>query len=246
MVQRKILDKKELEYFYNTKGLSQREIANEMKTTRFFVLKNFECYGICVRNQSEAQKLSVIKGLKSSQKGLIFNRDVSGKIAKKQKCISTDNDLSECGYKKKGIQSNGAIVWCLKEVCSFYDKKFYQNHKEKVKESARNYRRTPNGKLNGIKNHNRHKGKGFIPLNTKSKDFSDWHHIHPKLPFVVSIDRNIHMRCLGKKHYDSTNSASGWDIFVDFNSEITSLEYIESKIEIHYPILFKQYWFGDY
>lgn len=201
------------------------------------------------------------KGKEPWNKGIIHNNNILIKLLQEQPSINCDWDLTAFGYSKRILSRNGTITWVFRkyenariqrlrkansEKVKEYRKEYYQLHKEKLKKKVLDYQKTPKGKLTTIKSTNTHLGKGFISLNENLKITSDWHHIHKDLPFVISVDRKIHRANLGKKHYDLANSTMGWNIFVDKNSEITSLEYVESIIELNYPEQFKIYWFGNY
>lgn len=138
---------------------------------------------------------------------------------------------------------------------------YYENNREKEiqrrVEYGKLHRKEENKKIREWRKRNplkakaiekRHKLKGFIPLTDLLEEAFDWHHIHTKLPFVVAVQRKTHEKYGGssKKHCDLVNINSGWNIFVDDESDITSLEFVESVVEIKYPKQFEKYWFGDY
>lgn len=287
MKPKNLLEKKQLEYFYIEKKLSQEETANALKCNRTDIRNNLKYYSIHTRNPIEAQKLKVpwnkgltketnsslmIASLKISEftkgrlvwnKGIIQNDKILVKILQEQPSISCEDNLIAFGYSKKTISSNGAIVWVFRKYenaraqklrkqnpkgIKEYRKRYYQLHKEKLKKKVLDYQKTPRGKLTIFRSTNKHLQKGFIPL-TDSLDIEyNWHHIHKKLPFVIAISKRIHRKVGGRKenHCDLANAKSGWNIFIDKNSEVTSFEYVESIVELNYPEQFRQYWFGNY
>lgn len=209
-----------------------------------------------------AKKISETrKGMIPWNKDKIYNEKILIKILQRQSSISCEYNLAAFGYSKKTISPNSAIVWVFRKYENArarklrkanpqkvieYRKEYYKLHKENLKKKVSEYQKTSEGKLTAARSSNTHSEKGFVPLNEKSEMVSDWHHIHPKLPFVVSIDRKKHRAHLGKKHHDLANSATGWNIFIDKNFETTTSEYVESIVELNYPSQFRDYWFGNY
>ena len=189
-------------------------------------------------------------------KGKIRNDKIIIKIVKKQFHISTDYDLSSFGYRKQNPRSNGAIDWVLIEHANEivrdrrkedpdkfreYGRRNYEHHKQSYMERTKRWSKTKKGRISRAKQKYKHNQKGFVPLNTLIDIPSDWHHLHPQLPFVLSIDREIHRKYNGKKHYDSVNKEIGLNEIVG-----KSKEDIEYYIELNYPDEFKIYWFGNY
>ena len=127
-----------------------------------------------------------------------------------------------------------------------YIQEYYLKNKEHIKRKAILHSKTPKGRLAARKANARHREKGFILLTDILDIPFDWHHIHTNLPFVIAVNRKIHRITTGGDHYNQVNTDSGYDDFVDMNSEFTSKEFVEAKVEILYPEQFKQYWFGDY
>lgn len=256
MKPRKILNKDKLEEMYIKQSIPMYKVSVLMKCSRGCVENNLKYFGFPIRRGKEiytkppwnkgltketSPKLKIISeknrinqlGKIPGNKGMIYNRDIVLKIVKKQTGIHTDEDLSAFGYCKDGKYINGAINWRLKEYCRIHNKIYQKTEKGRDARARHKYRRNK---------------KGFIPLTKPLKVEFDWHHIHFKLPFVVPVPRNTHQSIPGvkEKHCNLTNSATGWNIFVDKDSEITPLEYVEFAVELNYPEQFRQYWFGDY
>lgn len=257
-----------------------------------------------------------------------MNKEIYEKIKSKQKFITTNENLAQFEYIRKGFNKSNNQLWMLKEYSKEYynsrkekhaiimkkwqskniekmnayqreykrnhpeiDRKWKKNNPDKVKEMRRKtylryqedrrergrkyykenkeellkkgkeYKRTHRKETNETMKKwrkenptkarsytHKHKQKGFIPLNKPLDVDFDWHHSHKKLPFVIAVPRSIHRSFHGSKknHCDLVNSNSGWNIFVDNKSDVTSLEFVESVIEIKYPNQFKTYWFGEY
>lgn len=206
---------------------------------------------------SISKKISEIqKGRAPPNKGKIRNDKIILKIAKEQSAISTDYDLNAFGYYAKTVRSNGAKDWMLKsfynelkrknrksdpEKFREYGRRNYEQHKESFIERAKLFNKTEKGRISRAKQKYKHNQKGFVPLNKIIDIPSDWHHLHPQLPFVLSIDREVHRKYNGKIHYDSVNKEIGLTEIVG-----KSKEDIEYYIELNYPEEFKKYWFGDY
>ena len=124
-------------------------------------------------------------------------------------------------------------------------KQYQSEHREEIRKYNKEYKKEYNKTEHYKKLHSgytaKRRQKGFIPLNESIDIPSDWHHLHPQLPFVLSIDRKIHQKYNGKKHYDSVNEQIGLTEIVGKTKED-----IEYYIELNYPEEFKLYWFGDY
>lgn len=127
-----------------------------------------------------------------------------------------------------------------------YIQEYYLKNKEHIKRKSMLHSKTPKGRLAVRRANARHREKGFIPLTDVLDIPFDWHHIHTNLPFVIAANRKIHRITTGGKHYNQVNSDSGYDDFVDKNSDFTSKEFVEAKVEVLYPEQFRQYWFGDF
>ena len=206
---------------------------------------------------SISKKISEIqKGGVPSNKGKIRNDKILLKIVKEQSAISTNYDLSAFGYRVKAKRDNGAKDWILRKYekewkkkerqenpdkFREYGKRNYERHKESYIERAKRFNKTEKGRISRAKQKYKHNQKGFVPLNTLIDISSDWHHLHPQLPFVLSIDREIHRKYNGKIHYDSVNAEIGLNEILG-----KSKEDIEYYIELNYPEEFKIYWFGNY
>ena len=91
-----------------------------------------------------------------------------------------------------------------KEEHRRYYQKYGIEHKDELKEKARIYRQTPQGKLSSRKGNHIHRKKGFIVL-FELKNIGDieidYHHVSKDMPFVIPIPRDIHRSVGGEKHY---------------------------------------------
>ncbi len=70
------------------------------------------------------------------------------------------------------------------------------------------------GKYINLRHNNKKRQRGFVPIVKKSpypEENTEWHHIHPELPFVIPVPFFIHESFSGFKesHFNGVNSAMG-------------------------------------
>lgn len=215
------LDVDLLKKYYTEDDLSIYEISLVMECSNGSVENYMKKYNIPRRKSGVSSKDNE-------------NWDIlSKKIISKQKYITTNRNLSEFGYVTCEFDKKyDKIQWILKtareedNVSRLADRRIWQQK----------WRKTEAGRISTRKGVQTHRKKGFIPLRREIPNSYDWHHIHPELPFVFPVERKLHRKVLGKKHFDFVNEEIGFDVLIG-----KSKKEIEYFIEINYPDSFKEY-----
>jgi len=86
-----------------------------------------------------------------------------------------------------------------------YFMKYRNEHKEHLNDYHKEWR--GNNPEKAAIYYNKRRQRGFIPLTEPISEPFDWHHIHPDLPYVIAVPRNIHRSGFNhEEHYEGVNT----------------------------------------
>lgn len=282
--------------YYDTQHLSLRDTALKLNISMASLKTNMKDYGIFIRTQSEARKgkepwnkdltkktdIRVLeytiksaitrKGIPSSRKGIIKNNGIPQKIEKRQKSITTDEDLSIYGYMRSNKKSNGAIQWISKESKIQKDASYREKHKEEISLKAKTYywMNKEKKRIYHQKYYDLHKTeikarvkkwmftteKGRISIRKNTHKRRKRGFIPLNTPLNIEYDwHHLHKElpfviAIDRELHRSRYGKTHYDYI---NEKIglkgivnKSKEDIEYYVELNYPIQFREYWFSGF
>jgi len=252
---------------YVFQELSLSETSSDLNVSPSTLRKYMHLYNIPIRSQKEGNDIRIKKSMERISEKISM---------KQKYISSNDNlenyDYARCGTSSEGTirwilksyQKENIYKFRKnhKKEYDYYQKRWWSEHRIEMnskrclyhksnKKHFQEYRKkwlaTPEGRLYHSRNNHKRREKGFIPLNAPLNIDFDWYRIHRDLPFVIAVNRGTHQKYNDyKNHCDLVNADVNLEILKDDKSAISSKEFIEAKVEIHYPEQFKAYWFGEY